>query len=964
VFRINNQEPFTAFQFDLGLPGPASLLPGSARLSERSQGHSIGASVSADGRVRVVGYSATGAPFSGSDGVIGQVNVHVDGLGGWYSIAASGVTIADSSGINVVSDVFGTSLRIAAGDIWSGPQVDFGRVSVLDTGRVELPLGNAGDDTLTITQVVPSDPSTCWVPVPLPLRLPPGTQTTLPVRFHSDTKGALTGRLLFRTNDPDEDPYLVPFAAVAFTPNTMSLAAVRNRQTGYTVLSLAIDNLEPFTAFQADLVLPAGVSLSDGAAALTDRNQGHALHLRRTGDSRYRVMAYSLSQACFAGHTGAVMAVPLVGPEGAGVVRLESVVIGDGGSDNISSQALGAVVDSLAVLVTAPHPPVLNPIGPQSVVVGDTLRVVLSAADADGDSLTFAVADAPWGAVLVDSAFCWAPRPGQGGAHNLTFTVAEGRDRDSETVTIAVTDTSGIEAVRPTSQWVTVYGQVLLADGQPAPVGTVVDAVDAAGNVAGWCQVESVGTYGYLTLYLDDPLTPEDEGANVGEALTLRVNRVATPSTATWGQFGDVSRIDIVARPRKQVAIPLAAGFNLVCWNLHTGNDSIGAVMAPILSTLVHVQGFETSALHPSGASTGAKLFSPGGGAFNTLKVADRRLAYWVKVRTATTLTISGWAADSDTSPVPLARGFNLVAYLPEAPDSTWHAMGGVTARLEQVQGFETAVTTRNRPRAGAKLYLPAGGVFNTLRVLSPGLGYWVKVSAADTLRYPASPVAGIPAARGETVVSADESPAHPTDQWIAVYGTVTDVSGRPAPAGTIVDAVDAEGHMAGWCSVDTPGFYRYLPLYLDDPATDLDEGARVGEVLHLRVDGARVGEPIRWTEFGDVIARDLAAARPGGGATNAQPLAFALHPCHPNPFNPGTTVRYDLPGERDVRLCVYTVAGQRVRELVSTRQAGGTHQANWDGVTDSGAAAAAGVYICDLRAGDQHATRRMLLVK
>ena len=84
-----------------------------------------------------------------------------------------------------------------------------------------------------------------------------------------------------------------------------------------------------------------------------------------------------------------------------------------------------------------------------------------------------------------------------------------------------------------------------------------------------------------------------------------------------------------------------------------------------------------------------------------------------------------------------------------------------------------------------------------------------------------------------------------------------------------------------------------------------------------------------------------------------------------PNPFNPRTTIFFDLAGQGPVRLTVFDVAGRHVRTLIDGRPlAAGRHQAVWDGRDSSGRAAAAGVYFYNLRADGIQQTRRMTLVK
>ena len=88
------------------------------------------------------------------------------------------------------------------------------------------------------------------------------------------------------------------------------------------------------------------------------------------------------------------------------------------------------------------------------------------------------------------------------------------------------------------------------------------------------------------------------------------------------------------------------------------------------------------------------------------------------------------------------------------------------------------------------------------------------------------------------------------------------------------------------------------------------------------------------------------------------------LHPARPNPFNPSTTLRFDLDRAQDVRLEIYDLAGRRVRTLVSGFRGAGEYEETWTGRDDGGRRVASGVYLVRLRGRDFVETRRVALVK
>jgi hypothetical protein len=93
-------------------------------------------------------------------------------------------------------------------------------------------------------------------------------------------------------------------------------------------------------------------------------------------------------------------------------------------------------------------------------------------------------------------------------------------------------------------------------------------------------------------------------------------------------------------------------------------------------------------------------------------------------------------------------------------------------------------------------------------------------------------------------------------------------------------------------------------------------------------------------------------------------PATYALHQNHPNPFNPTTTIQFDLPEASEVTLKIYNSVGQLVRTLVSGDYEAGAHKVIWDAKNDRGAQVASGVYIAALKAGNFVAQQKLLLMK
>jgi hypothetical protein len=93
-------------------------------------------------------------------------------------------------------------------------------------------------------------------------------------------------------------------------------------------------------------------------------------------------------------------------------------------------------------------------------------------------------------------------------------------------------------------------------------------------------------------------------------------------------------------------------------------------------------------------------------------------------------------------------------------------------------------------------------------------------------------------------------------------------------------------------------------------------------------------------------------------------PERFALKQNHPNPFNPSTTISFNLPVEDRVRLEIYNIAGQKVKILLDETRQAGSHSIVWDGRDESGNPAASGIYFYRLETTDFTESKKMVLLK
>ncbi len=93
-------------------------------------------------------------------------------------------------------------------------------------------------------------------------------------------------------------------------------------------------------------------------------------------------------------------------------------------------------------------------------------------------------------------------------------------------------------------------------------------------------------------------------------------------------------------------------------------------------------------------------------------------------------------------------------------------------------------------------------------------------------------------------------------------------------------------------------------------------------------------------------------------------PWQFRLFQNSPNPFNPETTIKFDLSKASFVKLEVYNLLGQKVKILLNENKSSGNSQVKWDGTNDLGQKVNSGVYIYKIQAGKFIDSKKMILLK
>jgi hypothetical protein len=128
-------------------------------------------------------------------------------------------------------------------------------------------------------------------------------------------------------------------------------------------------------------------------------------------------------------------------------------------------------------------------------------------------------------------------------------------------------------------------------------------------------------------------------------------------------------------------------------------------------------------------------------------------------------------------------------------------------------------------------------------------------------------------------------------------------------------------------------------------------------------------------TDSDNNTASDIHSVDVGGGLAKAQcelseinnqsvPENVELTGNYPNPFNPSTTIKFGLPEETNIKITIYSSTGQKIVALADGIYSKGYHGLVWDGKNQAGNSVSNGIYIYELKAGNQRLIKKMVFTK
>ncbi len=748
-----NDSSIVAFQIDIPLFDQLTYIDNSALLnSSRMVDHVLDAKMLPGDTLRILGYSLSNTPFSGSTGTIVTFKFLTGTVPGNYPLVMVNPLIGDTSSSNVLTgSINGTETILGPNISLSVNSLNFGEVPLLDSADRLLTVNNIGNQDL-IVQSITFDTTYFTIVGNSNFTVPTGQSQNITVRFNSVVKGNYSNMMTITSNDYDESSMDVDLSVIAFAVNELHTGDISVFSGDYTTLDFTINNMEPVVSFQFDLTLPDPLSFVTDSAFLSTRKANHDISANMINSNTLRVVAYSSDNQWFTGDNGVILELGF-NVEGVGGyygIGINNVVIGDSLGLNAVSAYTGGGLQIAAADIDATNS--IN-FGDVSILGSSTEN--LTVYNYGNDTLEITSIQFSNSSFSSSQTLPLNINPGNSSSIDIGFSNAnEGtvsstmqffsNDPDENPFTVNLTGYAFVPNYISVYDSMYSYGDTMFVDIvvdnletftgfqfdlnytdsltcltnliQLGPRGGnhVIQVNELDSNTIrlfaySLSQTEFTGYNGTIVRipFVGDsaiygPIPMALDSALLGDSLSQNI---------LWGIVNDSI---IIAKPQE---IALQTGWNIISLNVTPYSIGMMNIVQPLIdsSNLVKV-------IDEAG---GFIQFIPGFGWMNTIGDMANTEGYYIKVSNDDTIHMEGRPVALPYS-IPLQTGWNIMSYPAQLGQDAISALQPLidSSHLEKVIN----------EAGGFIQFIPGFGWMNTIGNLDPGEGYYIKVNTDATL--------------------------------------------------------------------------------------------------------------------------------------------------------------------------------------------------------------------------------------
>ena len=374
------------------------------------------------------------------------------------------------------------------------------------------------------------------------------------------------------------------------------------------------------------------------------------------------------------------------------------------------------------------------------------------------------------------------------------------------------------------------------------------------------------------------------------------------------------------------------------CYNGDLTNEDISISVSSgwdLIGLPLEVEDPNYQSLFPE--STEGTLYSYNGEQYIETEVLQMGNGYWLHFENEGTTQLSGTPVNELT--LQLNAGWNLISGI-----SSEVALSGISDPENIVVPGTIFEYT---------------DLYDYATVLIPGYGYWIYASTSGSITISSGNASRTNAFESKNLDKVNKLTVNGMELYFGVELSERDRLSYSLPPKPPADAFDVR-FKDGWRVVKDYGEIEVMPI-----------SKTLTIAYDIKIDASEHKNWVLTTTSGEEYVLENAGGIVVPSAERftlelkaVVPATFTLHQNFPNPFNPITTLSYDLPKDNDVRLAIFDMLGNEVAILVNTRQQAGFKSIQWDATDSYGKQVSAGVYLYQIQAGEFVQTKKMVLLK
>jgi hypothetical protein len=355
----------------------------------------------------------------------------------------------------------------------------------------------------------------------------------------------------------------------------------------------------------------------------------------------------------------------------------------------------------------------------------------------------------------------------------------------------------------------------------------------------------------------------------------------------------------------------------------------------------------------------GTATWYEGFGWFGSLSEIKNETMYQLKMNDNSYLQFNGTPVIASETPIGLETGWNWIGYLPQAEVDISVAFSGIANNPDNLNFIKSQID-------GTATWYEGFGWFGSLSTLSPTKGYQLKMNAPDILFYPdIDPSVSIVDENTENNENFERNNLDLLGWDLNAYdyefnGAITFAVNNIEGNSDDILAAFVDGEVRG---VAERLYFPYGDKYIY--IMQVYSNQEQGEELSFKLYDSLSGEIYDYNE--SIIFENDMIIGDGFATFNLEntvddlfvPTENRLSNAYPNPFNPSTTLDYDVSVDGNVLITVYDISGQVIEVLVDDYKYAGEYSFTWNAQSHP-----SGIYFIGMETNGSYFTKKLMLVK